>query len=190
MLKDLVIANRSYRRFDRSVPITETQLRGWIDVARFAASSVNRQILRYRLVTDPDEAAKTFATLGWAGMLPDWPGPAENERPVAYIVMLTDLAVWQPKLRDEGIAAQTILLAAAEDGFAGCMLGNVRRDALAKALGIDQKKYEIGLVLALGKAGETVRLTDLPPDGNTAYYRDENDVHWVPKRSLDEIIVK
>ena len=60
MLKDLVIKNRSYRRFDRSVPITEAQLRGWIDVARFAASSVNRQIIRYRLVTDTNEAAKTL----------------------------------------------------------------------------------------------------------------------------------
>ena len=189
MFKDLVIANRSYRRFDRSVPVTDDMLRSWIDVSRFAASSVNRQIIKYRLVTDADEAAKTFETLGWAGMLPDWPGPAEDERPVAYIVMLTDLAIGQPKLRDEGIAAQTILLAAAESGIAGCMLGNVRREKLAQALGIDTARYEIGLVLALGKAGETVKLTTLPPDGNTAYYRDADDVHWVPKRSLDDIII-
>lgn len=189
MLKDLVLKNRSYRRFDQAAAIPTDRLRAWIDLARCAASSVNKQVLKYRIVTDPAECAATFDTLGWAGLLTDWPGPAEGERPAAYIVILTDLTIGQPLQRDEGIAAQTILLGAVEDGYGGCMLGNVRRSALSQALGLDPDHYSIGLVIALGKPAETVRLLPLPADGNTAYYRDADDAQCVPKRSLDEIIL-
>ena len=46
------------------------------------------------------------------------------------------------------------------------------------------------LVIALGMPDETVVLTELKPGESFNYYRDENDVHYVPKRPLDEIIIK
>ena len=45
------------------------------------------------------------------------------------------------------------------------------------------------LIVAFGKPAEEIHLVDVPEDGNTNYYRDENDVHYVPKRTLaDELL--
>ena len=83
-----------------------------------------------------------------------------------------------------------MMLGAVEKGLGGCMLGNIRRDALADAIGIDQERYHIDLVLALGKPVETVKIVDVPESGSTTYYRDAEGVHYVPKRSLDDLIIK
>ena len=68
------------------------------------------------------------------------------------------------------------------------MFGSVKREKLAENLGIDTEKYSIDLVLALGKPVEEVKIVDLPESGSTAYYRDENNVHYVPKRSVEDLI--
>ena len=189
MLKDLVVKNRSYRRFYQEVPVSTEDLRSLIDLARNTASSVNSQALRYKLVNTKEENEKVFETLAWAGLLKDWKCPEEGERPSAYIIVLYDLSVGMVKHRDEGIAVQTILLGATEMGYGGCMFGSVNRTKLAESFGIDTEKYEIGLVLALGKPKETVKLVDIPGSGSTHYFRDTNGVHYVPKRSLDDIII-
>ena len=158
-------------------------------MARSTAASVNFQVLKYKLVNDPEENKKVFENLAFAGLLKDWKGPEEGERPSAYIIMLCDKAISQSKPVDVGIAAQTILLGATEKGLGGCMFGSIKREKLAEEFGIDLENYSVELVIALGKPKETVKLVDLPESGSTAYYRDENGVHYVPKRSLDEIIL-
>lgn len=45
------------------------------------------------------------------------------------------------------------------------------------------------LIVAIGKPDETIVLTDVKEDGDINYYRDENDVHYVPKRSLEDLII-
>ncbi len=189
MLKDLVLKNRSYRRFFENEDISTDALRELIELARNTASSVNSQALRFKLVNTKEENLKVFETLAWAGLLKDWKCPAEGERPSAYIIVLYDRSVNLVKLRDEGIAVQTILLGAAEMGYGGCMFGSVNRKLLAENFDIDTEKYEIGLVVALGKPKETVKLVDVPENGCTHYYRDADGVHFVPKRSLDDIII-
>lgn len=189
MLKDLVLKTRSYRRFYENESVSINDLRDLIDLARNTASSVNSQALRYKLVNDKEDNAKVFETLAWAGLLKDWKCPEEGERPAAYIIVMYDLSVGMVKNRDEGIAVQTILLGATEKGLGGCMFGSVNRKKLAESFDIDTEKYEIGLVLALGKPKETVKLVEIPESGSTAYYRDENGVHYVPKHSLDDIII-
>lgn len=188
MIKDLVLANRSYRRFHQGVAIDREILRGLVDLARCTASGVNRQPLKYILSNEPDKNAKIFAELAWAQLLKGWGGPAEGERPSAYIIILGDKKISQSFGVDHGIAAQTILLGATERGLGGCMLGNIRRDALIKSLAIPER-YEVLLVIALGKPAEKVVLETVGPDGNTAYWHDANGVHHVPKRALDEIII-
>ena len=160
-----------------------------IDLARLTASTANSQALKFHISNTPEENALIFNTLGWAGALPDWDGPEEGERPSAYIVILCDLSLGKNKLTDDGIAAQTIMLGALEKGYGGCMLGNVRRSQLAESLGIDPALYSIDLVLALGKPKEEVVIVPMKEDGNVRYYRDENQIHYVPKRELKDIII-
>ena len=47
-----------------------------------------------------------------------------------------------------------------------------------------------GTLTYFGEPAEKVVLEGLPNDGSTKYYRDEQDVHHVPKRSLEELIVE
>lgn len=189
MIKDLVLRNRSYRRFYQNENISLETLKELIELARNTAASVNFQVLKYKLVNEEEENEKVFESLAWAGLLKDWKGPEEGERPSAYIIVLCDKTISQSKPIDVGIAAQTILLGAAEKELGGCMFGSIKREKLAEDFDIDLGRYSIELVVALGKPKETVKLVDLPENGSTAYYRDENGVHYVPKRPLEEIIL-
>jgi nitroreductase len=188
MLKDLIAKNRSYRRFYQEATIDCETLRDMVDLARLSASGANRQPLKYILACDPDKNARIFPCLAWAGYLKDWPGPAEGERPSAYIVVLGDTEISQSAGVDHGIAAQSILLGATEKGFGGCIIASIRKDDLREALHIPAR-YEILLVLALGKPKETVVVEPVGPDGDIKYWRDAEGVHHVPKRALAEIIV-
>lgn len=186
MLRDLVLANRSYRRFDEAIPISEATLRELVDLARCTPSAANLQPLRYMLSWTPERNSLVFPTLRWAGYLTDWPGPAEGERPTGYIVVLVEGS--GDSSADVGIAAQTILLGATEKGLGGCMFGSIERDQLRNALSIPES-YHISLVIALGKPVEKVVLEPVSQDGSIRYYRDSDQVHHVPKRALDEVIL-
>jgi nitroreductase len=188
MIRDLITQNRSYRRFHQDAAISEETLRELVDLARLSASAANRQPLKYILSCDPEKNALIFQYLGWAAYLKDWDGPAEGERPAAYIVILGDNEISQSIDCDHGIAVQSILLGAVERGLGGCILASVQRVPLRRDLEIPDR-YQILLVVALGKPGETVMLETVGPDGDIKYWRDEDDVHHVPKRPLDEIIV-
>lgn len=188
MIRDLVIENRTCRRFYQEVAMERETLRELVDLARFSASGANRQPLKYILSCDPEKNALIFPLLGFAGQLKDWPGPSEGERPSAYIIILGDTEISQGFGCDHGIAAQSILLGAREKGLGGCMHGSAKKDKLSKALGIPPR-YEILLVISLGKPKEKVVLETVGPDGDYKYWRDSESVHHVPKRSLDDIII-
>ena len=134
MLRDLVIENRSYRRFHQEVPVELETLRELVDLARLSASAANLQPLKYILSCDAEKNASVFPHLSWAGYLKDWPGPGEGERPSAYIVILGDTEISRSFGCDHGIAAQTILLGASEKGLGGCMIGAVKLRKSARTL--------------------------------------------------------
>ena len=188
MLKDIVCRTRSYRRFDQSVAVDIETLRSLVDLARHCASGANQQPLKYVLCCDPETNARIFPCTSWAGSLKDWDGPAEGERPTAYILILGDTAIARSFGCDHGIAAQTMMLGATEKGLGGCMIGSLDRGRLKERLDIPEG-HDILLALALGKPKETVVVEDLKTDGDTTYYRDGNGVHHVPKRTMDELIV-
>ena len=188
MLKDLVAKNRSYRRFYEE-PISTETLKELVALARIIPSTANSQALKFYLVNTSKENEKVFRSLSWAGALPDWNGPEAGERPSAYIIILCDQTLGKNKMTDDGIAAQTMMLGAVEKGLGGCILANINRSELAESLGIDTEHYTIDLVLALGKPKESVVLVDMPESGDYRYYRDENQIHYVPKRSLEELII-
>jgi nitroreductase len=188
MIRDLVLRNRSYRRFYQNESISEETLRGLVDLARLSASGANLQPLKYVLSCEPEKNALIFPQLAWARDLRDWPGPQEGERPAAYIVILGDTEIRKGFGVDPGIAAQSILLGATEKGLGGCIIASVKQEPLADRLGIPAR-YEILLVLALGKPKETVVIDPLGPEGNIKYWRDEQGVHHVPKRALEDLIL-
>ena len=187
--RDLVLKNRSYRRFDESHTISRETLVELVSLARCTASAANRQPLKYILSSEPEMNARIFSCLAWAAYLKDWDGPAPGERPSAYIVILLDELIAKNCLCDDGIAAQTILLGAVEKGIGGCMIASIQREKLGLELEIPDH-FEIQLVLALGKPAESVELEDLGPEGDIRYWRDEEDIHRVPKRKVEELIVK
>ena len=188
MIRDLITRNRSYRRFYQEAVIEHETLSELVDLARLSASAANMQPLRYILSCDPEKNALIFPHLAWAGYLKDWPGPSEGERPSAYIIILGDTEITQSFGCDHGIAAQSILLGATEKGLGGCIIAAVQRDKLCQALKIPPR-YEILLVLALGKPRETVVVETVGADGDIKYWRDSEGTHHVPKRLLDEIII-
>jgi len=189
MLKDLILKNRSCRRFHQSHAIDDETLKQLIDHARLSPSAANLQPLKYMISCDPERNALIFPHLAWAGYLTDWPGPADGERPSAYIIILGDTTISKTLGCDHGIAAQSMLLAAVEKGLGGCMIGSIQRDKLREALRIPEY-LEILLVIALGKPGETMRIENLNPEGDIKYWRDEECIHHVPKRSPEEVILK
>jgi len=187
-LDALVKQSRSIRRFREDRRIDMQTLEELVDTARFCPSGRNRQPIRYILTTDPEVMAEVYPCLVWAMDLPDWDGPETGERPAAAITLVTERDPPIDPCYDVGIAAQTILLAAAERGISGCMLGSLYRETLARTFDLPVE-YEIRLLIALGYAGERVVLEEVGPDGDTRYWRDEHGVHHVPKRTLDGIIL-
>ena len=188
MLRELIIQNRSCRRFDEGFAIERRTLEELVDLARLSASAANLQPLKYILSCEPQRNAEIFAHLAWAAYLKDWPGPAPGERPSAYIVILGDTAIAKDFGCDHGIAAQSILLGARERGLAGCMIGLIQREELRETLEIPAR-YEILLVLALGKPREQAVIDDPGSGGDIRYWRDRDGVHHVPKRPLKELII-
>lgn len=186
MIAELVKSARTTRRFDESKPISRDELVQLIDIARLCPSGGNQQPLRYRIVSDPDECAALFPYLAWAGALKDWSGPAEGERPTGYLILLGAKA--EGSNTDVGIAAQTIQLAAREMGYGACMMGAIQRDKIRDVIVRDQG-YAVLLVIALGVPAETVVIEPMPADGSASYWRSEDGVHHVPKRSLEDVLV-
>ncbi len=189
MLKDLLKASRSIRRFYEDEDVPEEMLRDWVDNVRYAPSTANGQTLKFKICTSEEDKEKIFPCLKWAGALPDWDGPEPGERPGAYVLIFDDLSLAKNRPIDVGICAQTIMLSAAEAGFGGCILGSVERTKVMESLGIDQERYALTDVLALGRPKETVILVPVKEDGSTKYYRDEDGIHYVPKRGLEDILL-
>jgi len=187
-IRELVLKNRSYRRFDEKEPLSEELLKELVDLARLSPSAANLQPLRYVLSADSRKNARIFPCLAWAGYLKDWPGPSEGERPSGYIVMLGDTTVTRNFGCDSGIAAQSVMLGAVERGLGGCMIASIKKESLRTVLNISDQ-YEILLVLALGRPCESVTIESLRSEGDIRYWRDENGGHHVPKRSLDDVIL-
>lgn len=191
MFKDLVKANRSYRGYDESRRITKEELMEMVDCARLAASSVNRQPLQYYLAWEKEEVARIQALTKWARGLPELELPHKGMCPTAFIVICQNTQIGESLARfqkDIGIVAQTMLLAAAEMGLGGCMIGNFNAGDVKQELGLSEHLAPV-LIVAIGKPAEKIVLTEAGEGDSTAYYRDENDVHYVPKRRLEDLIL-
>ena len=188
-LMTLVRKNRSYRNFDESRKIARDELLQMVDCARLTPSAANRQPLKYFLSADAETNAVIQPLTAWAAKLrPGRTLPDPGHLPQAFIVICVDLTLCPNAAsaeKDVGIAAQTLLLKATEMGLGGIMIGAFKPE-LSEKLGLSET-LRPALVIALGKPDEEIVLEEAK--GNADYYRDENDVHHVPKRALDEIVL-
>jgi len=188
MLKDLILKNRTYRRFYQEESVSRDTLIEVIDLARLTSSAANMQSLRYVLSLDKGKNEQIFKTLKWAGYLVDWDGPVEGEKPRAYIVMLNDKRIRVNYLWDHGLSIQSILLGLTEKGLGACRFNSINRAVLAQELNLPEF-YEIVTVLAIGKPKEAVILEEVEASGNIRYWRDEQGILHVPKRKIEDLIL-
>ena len=190
-LSELLLLNRSYRRFDASKEISEETLKQLVNLTRYCASGRNAQPLKYRIVIDKDECDAIFQTLWWAGYLEDWDGPIPEERPTAYIVQCLDTHFGPNCLCCDGIHLEAITLGATALGMGGCIIKSFKTQKLSESLNLP-KNMVPRYVLALGYPVEEIELVDMngEPDADFKYYRDENQKHYVPKRPLSELLIK
>lgn len=187
MFRDLLLKTRSYRNFDNTVRYTQEDMRQLIELTRYTPSTANRQPVKYAYVCDDESCRAVFPLLGWAGYLTEKP-PYDGNLPTAYILMCYDTQISEqsPEI-DFGICAQTIVLGAMERGIGACMIGSFKKPEAAKIFGLPENIVP-RLIIALGKPYEKIVLTDAL-DGDIKYYRDADKTHYVPKRTLEDIII-
>ncbi|MBV5318687.1 MAG: nitroreductase family protein [Desulfobulbaceae bacterium] len=193
MIADLVRRTRTVRRFQEERALEPALLRDLVELSRLGGSARNGQVLKYMVITDQALRQALFPLLGWAGYLPDWPGPAAGERPAAYVVCLLDKELLKGAESeahcDLGIATQNLLLGAAEQGVFGCRIGAFAPAVMHRLLQLEER-FKVLLVVALGYPAESVVLEELGPDGDIRYWHDAQGVHHVPKRSFEDIILE
>ena len=189
--KELVKKNRSFRGYDESYRFTKEQLEDYVDTTRYTASSVNMQPLKYFIAYEKEMVDTIQKMTKWARALPDLDLPYIGKRPTGFIVVCQDINIslnTERFMKDVGIVAQTILLQATEEGLGGCMIGNFKKEEVMETLKLDDNLVPL-LIIALGKPDEEIVITEIPESGSTNYYRDKEDVHYVPKRSLGDILI-
>ena len=179
-----ILLRRSIRRFkQKQIPIE--LLKKFVNAARLAPSAANLQPLEYYIVNDRDLCNKVFETLGWAAYLkPKWT-PSEEERPIAYIVMLAKDKTNKWYTRDVSLASENIVLAAEEEGIGSCIMCKIDREKLRRVLKLP-KDVILDSVIALGYKAEKSVVEDFK--GSVEYWRDENEVLHVPKRKLEDVL--
>ena len=189
-LRNLMMADRSVRRFDENKEIEADVLAKLIEPTRYCASGRNAQPLRYMLVTSEADKELVFPLLKWAGYYQDWDGPEKGERPAAYIVQCLDTKYGANCLCDDGLQLEAITLGMTTLGLAGCIIKAFDSVELSKVLNLESR-YAPRYVLALGYPAETVVLEDMTDgeDGDYKYYRTADGVHHVPKRPLESLII-
>lgn len=188
-IKEIARKARSIRRFDNSQRIEHDTIVDIIDTARYAPSARNGQTHKFIAITDCATCSRVFPALKWAGYLTDWDGPSPTEQPTAYIAVLHDKTLGAYNAIDTGLAAQCIIMAAAEQGIGACILAAINRHSLAQTLSIDTERFDMPIIIALGIPAETVVIDDIA-EGNIRYWRADDDTHHVPKRTTKELIIE
>ena len=189
MLKDLVMANRSYRCYDQSHEIKEDILLDFINTVRITNSASNRQSLMYKIICKQPHLDELFAITKWGALYKNYSGPKKGEQPTGYIIICSDKTKRPAAVDvDTGIAAGLITLCAAEAGLGTCMIMNFSKDACSKLFSFPENITPV-LVIAFGKPDDNIKIDEIDKNASTDYYRDEHGIHHVPKRKLADVLL-
>ena len=192
MIKDTVMKSRSCRTFDESRVIGRDELISLIDIARVCPSAMNRQPLKYKITYEREAVENLLSLTKWGGSLPNLKLPPDGKNPTAFITVCCDTSICEnvdSARFDAGIVSQTILLAACENELGGCILGAFDKKQVAAELSLTDNLIPI-VIIALGKPAENAYICDVTESGSTVYFRDESGNHFVPKRSVKEIVIE
>ncbi|BEU88948.1 nitroreductase family protein [Selenomonas sp. TAMA-11512] len=186
-LHKLYIGCRSYRRF-RQESVPQEVLQEIADTARMRSCALNRQALRYLVISSPDMVKKLHPCFRWAAKLPKEIGtPTEAQRPTAYIVLLKPEKAHAFADIDAGIALDAMAITAWSHGVGSCILGSVNRKILSEAVKIPAG-FDVQIVLALGYPDHKSTIVEAGTDDSLSYYVDEHRDYYVPKKSAAETI--
>ena len=180
----LLRRNRSYRGYDPARAVTREELKKLVEVTTLVPSGMNRQALRYRLVTE-DESDKVLPLVRLGGALPELHLPFPGTEPRAFLVVASTVPENPVIDIDLGIAAQSLLLKAVEMGLNGIIIRAFDPGKLQEALGMDLAPL---LVIAIGKGAEDIFLKPVDAGQPLNYYR-KDGVHFVPKLKVDDILL-
>ena len=183
-LDSLLKKNRSYRGFDQRHEVSEDELKQIVAVSTLVASGMNRQRLRYRLVTKPD-AGKVLPHITLGAALPEEHLPHPGSEPQAFIVVCSTEKENKVIDIDLGIAAQSMLLKAVEMGLGGIFILNFRAAAVQQALNLPSEPIAI---IAIGKPAEKIFLVPVHTGSDLNYYR-KDGIHYVPKLKADDLLI-
>ena len=182
---EAVIKRRTIRRFKQE-PISFEVLEKIVNAGRLAPSGANLQPVECVVADIPDLVVKVFETLAWAGYISPAGNPPEGQRPVAYIIVLTNNNKNEGDcVRDVAAAIENMILVALEEGIGSCWLGSIDRVKLKSILKLPEH-INIDSVVALGYSDESPQVEEMKD--SVEYWKDENGVLHVPKRSLGDVL--
>ena len=184
-LDSMLLKNRSTRGYDPDVIISEDVLKKIINVNTKVASARNQQVLRFKMVTK-NTADIVLENIKLGGALPELHLPFAGTEPNAFIIICSTVKENKFIDMDLGISMQSMLLKAVEIGLNGIIIAAFNKDEISKAFNL---KYEPLAVLAIGKSKEVIKLVNINPEDNHNYYRDENNIQYVPKIAVDNLII-
>ena len=183
---DAIMSRRTVRRFTQE-EVPHDKLIRLVDCARMVAYGANLQPLKFALIESSNLCSKIFPHTKWAGYLEN-KGPKEGETPTAYLAILGDSDIKKSFETDAGAAGMTVLLAAEEMGLGACWLGAIDRKQIAEILNLPAHLSLLYLI-ALGYPAENSRPVPMKND-DVKYFYTEDGVLNVPKRPLDEVLIK
>ncbi len=187
-MMEFLRSRRTYRRFaQRAVPheiLTEA-----VDAARMASCGANRQTVRYIVVESADAVAAVQPLVHWAAYLPPEQGtPKADELPTAFIAVLQDDNLPGASDVDVGLALGSLTAAAWAHGVGSCIMGAIDRPALKELLALSEG-VRLCYMVALGYPTHESHLVEMQ-DGSVKYYLDADRNYCVPKRGMDEVLLK
>ena len=183
-LDTLLHRNRSYRGYDPSRTVTRDELLKLVEVTTLVPSGMNRQALRYRLVTEED-SDKVLPLIRLGGALPELHLPFPGTEPRAFLVICSIVPESPVIDIDLGIAAQSLLLKAVEMGLNGIIIRAFDPVKLQEVLGLELLPL---LVIAIGKGAENIYLKPVEAGESLTYYR-KDGVHFVPKLKAEDLLI-
>jgi nitroreductase len=184
-LYQIICERRTIRRF-KNKPIAKDILMQLVNAGRLAPSGANIQPCEYIIIHDDTLKEAVFPLLKWAAYIAPHGNPSEDERPVAYIMVLIDLN--KKKMNgevDAAAAIQNILLAAWSEGISSCWLGSINRNKLKKIFNVPDH-IAVNSVIALGYANEKSVLEE--SQDSIRYWKDDDGILHVPKRKFTDIV--